>query len=244
MKEPVAPRSENEQYFQMQVTCPRCGGRGLVPWERLGKVLRCSACAAWCRLDGFGKAYAVAAPTGFWVQVRASFTSWERVRVLLGASQGVGILEALRANWRYSVGGMLFALVCIAGVSLALTRSPAPSTLVAEPEQPPESLEGRAIFWANAWLADDTSRLLMLVEPSGDRKLRRWLSKHQAPRIGDRSLLAPPKIEVAANPRSQPHLADVTLTIVLNDGAQLQETAELRQLWHRREGVWYFWPER
>jgi hypothetical protein len=244
MKESVAPRAENEQYFQMQVTCPRCGGRGLVPWARLGKVLRCNACAAWCRLDGFGKPYAVPSPTGFWVQVRASFTSWERVRVLLGAPQDVGILEALRANWRYSVAGALFALACIAGVSFALTRSPAPAPIAAEPQQPPESLDGRAAFWANAWLADDTSRLLMLVEPSRDRNLRRWLSKHRPPRRGDGSQFERPKIEVAVKPRSQSHLADVTLTIVLNDGAQLRETAELRQLWHRREGVWYFWPGR
>jgi hypothetical protein len=243
MNEPVAPQSANARYCQMEVTCPRCGGRALVPWARLGKVLRCSACAAWCRLDRFGKPYEASAPTGFWVQVRSSFASWERVRVLLGAPEDVGIFEAVKANWRFSVAGALVALACIAGVGFATTRSPAPAPTVAEPQQPPELLEGRVGFWARAWLADDTSKLLMLVEPTRDRHLRRWLSKHRPPPRDDDAQLARFRIEVAAMPRSQPHLADVKLTIVLEEGDQPRKTQQFEQLWHQRDGAWYFWPQ-
>lgn len=241
MKATATPQSGNEQYCRMQVTCPRCGGQALVPWTRLGKLLRCNACSAWCRLDRFGKPCEAAAPTGFWVQVRSSFTRWERVRVLL--STDAGLVEAMKANWRFAPAGALVAFLCIVGVSFALTRSPAVAPEVAEPRQSPESLEGRAAMWAKAWLADDTSSLLLLAEPSRDRHLRRWLSTHRPPRSGDGAQLELPQIEIAVKPRSESHLADVKVTIAFNQGASLRETTELRQLWHRRDGAWYFWPE-
>ena len=52
-----------------------------------------------------------------------------------------------------------------------------------------------------------------------------------------------PRIDVKFNPRNESHLADVKITIAFNQGAQLRETTELGQRWHRRDGAWYFWPE-
>ncbi|HWB12568.1 MAG TPA: hypothetical protein VG826_25305 [Pirellulales bacterium] len=246
MKEVAPPRRGHNEHCQMQVTCPRCGGQGLVPWNRLDRILHCGVCRAWCRLDRFGKPFEVPAPNGFWIQVRTSFSGWKRARVFLGSEEADEQSEPRAAGGRtvLLVASALAVALAVGGIAMSRPgREVAPAAPVKSPV--PDSLEGRATLWASAWLARDTGQLLQLVERTRDRDLRRWLLKHPPPTPAEAppgEPAAPPRLAVTSTPVRQPNVSDVTLTIETGRSADKPGVTELRQVWYQREGVWYFWP--
>ena len=56
----MADKIDLEQYCQLKLTCPGCGGRGIVPWNRLDRVLVCRSCSSWFRMDHGGRLWEIA----------------------------------------------------------------------------------------------------------------------------------------------------------------------------------------
>ena len=230
-------------YCRMQVRCPRCGGQGLVPWDRLNGVLRCGGCGASCRLDAFGKPFEAPPPTAFFVQVRSWFSEWQHVRVLLGPPRRTD--ELVRGAWRpNALGAILASVVALAVLVGAFAYWPRPPRPSESPQVSlPTSLDGRATAWLRAWLAHDTAQLLQFVEPTRDRQFRRWLSSRPPPRpIGPEAFDAS-RYEVESVTRDEPRLADVTVSIQTKHSPRAEKKILLKQVWRQRDGVWYFWPD-
>jgi len=228
-------------YCQMQVACPHCGTRSSVAWGRLDSPLHCKTCATWLRLDGSGRLVETAAPTRFSVQVRSSFSGWTRVRVLLSTNRPLGQLAA-RGWWRHllALAAGLAAMAMFAGVFTAAPRSEQTATVV--DAAPPTSLDARVADWGEAWLSRDVARLLQLVERSRDRELRRWVLNHPPPDAAGGTAGDSPHFEVTSVVRSEGYLADVTFTVRCGEKLGSKPLFVLKQLWHQREGAWYFWP--
>lgn len=230
-------------YCRMQVRCPRCGGQGLVPWDRLNGVLRCGGCGASCRLDAFGKPFQAPPPTAFFVQVRSSFSGWQRVRVLLASAHRTD--RVVRRTWRRNaLGAMLGSVVALAVLAGAFACWPrGPSATEPLEVNLPTSLDGRATAWFRAWLARDTAQLLQFVEPTRDRQFRRWLSSRPPPGPTGGEAFDTSRYEVESVTRDEPRLADVTVSIQTKHSPRAEKKILLKQVWRQRDGVWYFWPD-
>lgn len=231
------------KYSQMQVSCPCCGAESSVPWDRLDGLLHCKACKTWAKMDKGGRLVEAESPTRFSVEVRSSFSGWKRVRVLLAARRPLDHLAACgwwgRRHLAVVATGMLALVALVGALANAQRAGRAPVAVEAEL---PTSLDARAGAWAEAWLTGNTARLLQLVERSRDRELRRWLRNHPSPSPAEGEAKQTPRCEVKSIVRAEKYLADVNVTVHWGEGPGTRQPLVLKQLWHQRDGVWYFWP--
>lgn len=233
----------------MEVVCPRCGGRGLVPWDQLDKFLRCRPCAQWYLIDKSGQLVETSHPATMSVQVRSSFGGWQQATVALPQvtapnSTPVGAVAGRRRagldwSWMAAIGGGVLTGL----LALGLLLKPAPEEEVQAAAPLPNALEERSVVLAKAWLQKDLVRLLELTEPSRDRDLRRWIAA------------APPDVEMVAmaaeslqfevqevKPRNA-EVADVKVRI-RGSGAGPGAEHLQSQVWMKRSETWFFAPPR
>ena len=241
--------SESER--QVKVICPRCRASGCVPWDRLNRVLQCSQCDRWYKIDSLGKLIEIPEPEHkLTVAVRSSFSEWRMHDVTI--PRKLTLAERLRTLWRGfrpgkwlsrlsgAQGTALFAstLACIVLVGWSLT-----AWLSATAETPlpplPAALEDRVPLFTRAWLANDVPQMLRLTDPVRDRELRRWLAHSPPPATKDPT--GGTTVEVAGVERRKAD-AQVSVRMSLLNAAGNHADTMLSQVWVQRQGTWYFLP--
>lgn len=226
---------------QIKLSCPACGGSAMVAWNRLDGHFFCRRCMQWYRVDKRGLV-PCQPPDAVQVKVRGSFSEWESAAVSfsrLGASQAkaaMGPASARRKQKRIRLAALAgAALLLIAGVAWGLKAGGAAEEKADQPM--PESLEGRATVFADAWLSHDLPKLLQLSPTTQDRTLRRWLAKHVPPGDGPTDWKVESVSVVPVNEQS----ADVSIRIAPSSGSSL-EPITLGQRWLNQGGAWRFSP--
>ena len=246
----VKPHAEESgrQFCRMEVVCPQCGGRGLVPWDRLDKFLRCRPCAQWYLIDKSGQLVETGHPATMSVQVRSSFGGWQQETVSLPQPDARGTAAEASANAGERAGFDRSWLLAIAGgvlaglLAVAFSLRPAPEEQVQAAAPMPSSLEERALVFAQAWLENDLARLLELTEPSHDRDLRRWTSSERPSAEWASVAAESVEIEVLQIKPRNADVAEVDVRIrATGASGGSKEHAQL-QHWTKRNGAWFFTP--
>jgi hypothetical protein len=176
----MADKVDLEQYCQLKLTCPGCGGRGIVPWNKLDRVLVCRGCSSWFRMDHGGRLSEIAVedrPTGsIEVGVRSSMSGYQSHQVPLEQRSGKSLRSLLQVRrWRqFAIESIVesswtlriaivscMVMMLVIGYAV-LSQNP---QMLAQAETPlPDTLEERAPLLAEAWLAGDTGQMLRLTE--------------------------------------------------------------------------------
>lgn len=236
----------------LEVHCLKCGAGGAVPWDKLNRVLRCSNCGAWYRVDHDGRLVACAGPSSVTVQVRAGFSSWEDAKVPLRAPEPEelatrrepdptlrDILFAGRRRYVTAAIGLVGAL--LAGFTWRSMGSSAEE--VAPPSaELPDTLEERAVEFTRAWLHDDMGTMLRLTDPTWDRQLRQWAAKTPVPASlasGDERTTT---IEFVSETKRPNGVSKVAVRIAVLQGSDGPVERTIESQWKLQRDSWIFCP--
>lgn len=242
-----------EQYCQLQLKCPGCGGRGMVPWNRLDRVLTCRSCSSWFRMDHAGKLWEIAGEdrpeASIEVGVRSSMSGYQSHQVPLGSKSRKSIWQIrhwhqailgvfVESNWglRAAIISGMMTVVVIGYAVFSRNQE-----MLAQAEQPlPSTLEERAPLLTEAWLSGNTGKMLRLTDSTRDRDLRRWLSRTPPPMTEEEADNRTAAIEIVSIQKHDSSTADVTVRI-----ESLATSKEIiqQQRWVERQGAWYFVPD-
>ncbi len=235
-------------YWHVALACPKCSAKGMIPWNRLDRVLVCRRCSAWYRTERGAALVEIAPPEeSLRVTVRGSFGEWSTHRVRTcdwtnsWLARGGRVLAAvigriLGLEWpgRLALAGALSAAMI--GSVLAFSHTAEIPAAVAPAL--PTSLAERAHLFAEAWLDRDVAQMLRLTDRSLDRQLRQWVSKTPPPSAA----LGAGRSErtIAAHvDKQEAHRATLTVTIALAASSSRRVT---QQQWVENDGGWYFLP--
>jgi hypothetical protein len=242
---------EQQPYWHMQFACPKCQATGMIPWDRLDRVLGCRRCSTWYRVGHDARLAEITPQADMQVAVRGSFTEWRQHRLRAGdwtndwARRG-GALVARSIEWvlmlSWPMRSLLAGGIVAAILTLAMLLPARPAALASAAAPLPTTLTDRAPLFAEAWLGHDMPQMLRLTEKSHDRQLRQWSGKTpppaQAASAGPTERIIQAQIE-----RREPHGAQVAVRIALvthsGGGADFVQ----HQQWVERDGAWYFLPQ-
>jgi hypothetical protein len=243
----MATPSDADRYASMELalSCPGCGASGLIPWDRLDRVLGCRRCLTMYRVEPHGLViFEPPADEEFFVEVRSGASEWQKHKVVV--YRVPGRMERLRdflvdlpTHWRGRLALATAAVILIscASAQFASDAQALPAAVL------PDSLPERAIVLAEAVAHRDTNLLIQLTDPSQHRALRIWLAHGndlpKAVPIDSTDIRAELLTKVDAKRSS-----DVATTQVLLQVAPDGEEFVLTEQWVRRADTWYFRPAR
>jgi hypothetical protein len=238
-------------YWHLTMACRKCGAKGLVPWDRLDRVLCCRRCLTRYRVGAgaSGLTEIATADSDLQIAVRGSFTEWRQHRLhprdwannwlARGGSIVARLIEAgLMMNWpaRLALAGGTAALLLAIVLLLARPAPEPPAATVALPS----ALVERAPLFAAAWLDRDMPQMLRLTDKAQDRQLRQWSGKTPPPLTATVGR-AGRKIEAAIEHRD-PHGATVAVRIAMSTRPGPVGEFVQHQHWVEKDGGWYFLP--
>ena len=230
--------------MELSLTCPQCGSTGLIPWDRLDRVLGCRGCSAFYRVEPLGLVEIdVPGENEISVEVRAGAGGeWHKHKAILSPEPTLTerIRDALREfpmTWRGRVAIAVAGLVLIWWTTTRFSHD----DVALASTQLPDSLEERATLLAAAVARRDTGLLIQLTDPQQHRALRIWVAHGKdVPKSieADDSELEPEIVSKVATGGS-PNASTIRVRLRLPpDG----EECILTQQWVRRADAWYFRP--
>jgi hypothetical protein len=242
--------SEQQPYWHMQFACPKCQAKGMIPWDRLDRVVGCRRCSTWYRVGRDARLAEITPQADMQVAVRGSFTEWRQHRLLAadwannwlqrGGSLIVKVIEGLlmlSCPMRSLVAGGILAAVIVSAIMASGSREEPAAAAAPLPTE----LVDRAPLFTEAWLAHDLPQMLRLTEKSHDRQLRQWSAKTPPPSKAATAKLAD-RIIQARIERRELHKALVAIRIALVSHAGGGADFVQHQQWVERDGAWYFLP--
>jgi hypothetical protein len=156
------------------MACPNCGRRGNVPVDRLNSRLHCKKCDAIFYLDSSGRV--VLGEPG----AKTKAPRLKKIEVDTGALGDV--LDSVKALSRRGKALAAVGLVAFAGY-LALSHAHAGGSVL-PPGVAPDSLQGRSILAAEAFVSQDTATLRRMTASGTEKDLEAWYQAVR-PFIGD-----------------------------------------------------------
>jgi hypothetical protein len=243
--------ADEQPYWHLRFACPKCQAKGMIPWDRLDRVVDCRRCSTWYRVGRDAKLAEFKPQADMQVAVRGSFSEWRRHRVLAadwatgwlsrGGSLITKVIEwLLMLSWPMRsliAGGILVAIIASAIMASGGREEPT------EPAAPlPTELVDRAPLFTAAWLAHDLPQMLRFTDKSHDRQLRQWSAKTPPPSKAA-TAKSEERIIQARVERREPHKALVDVRIALVSHAGGGADFVQHQQWVERDGGWYFLPQ-
>lgn len=233
------PEEQRRRYCRLKLTCPKCGGTGLIRWDRLDSLLHCHGCTTWFRMVGNGRLVSTAAPPiSIRISSRTGLGQWQDRQVPL-ATGSTGLrhrhpLARGKALQGLALGGLIASLVLGLGI---LRRSPSASAI-----ELPHSLEERARLLTEAWLDGDVAGMVRLTDVAQDRALRRWIRETPPPASASHPDPQDEGMTVLIG-QQEDQTAEVLVRITAASVTMREDPGvELRQRWLSRDGDWYFAP--
>lgn len=234
----------------LEIVCPTCSTRGLVPWERLDGVLCCSGCWTWFRVGGNGQLAVVDPPAASQGALRLYSRNGPDRTVRLKPELLEEKRQTARQRRRWGpaatrlvgsrVGPMIMALLPIAFLGaiifLGLRWWSKPRIV-----KLPLELDQRAQVLAESWLKYDTQVMVRLTHRNYRGVTRRWAFDHKPPLSQGRFDRRKAAIDVRIL-RQDENTAEVQVHVDLSGLTRSPEPIVLRQHWECLEGTWFFKP--
>ena len=229
-------------HLELELACPHCRSRGLIPWEHLDRLLLCHGCSAVFRVE----------PTGLveldepqkesiLIQVRSNSSQWREEKIVLQRQPTLherlcaAALEFVTNRWTLRLVPCVLVGLIVAAVVLSREPPPPPEFIL------PTALEERATLLGTAVARRDVNLLVRMTDPSQHRAARIWLAhEKQLPQVvtADEDEISSELISAAKTTPEGDHVNAQVRVRVPPDGKEFV----LKQVWQRQNDVWYFQP--
>jgi hypothetical protein len=207
----------------LKVSCPACGARGAIRWDKLNSVHVCRRCSRFVGVNRSGGPVEV---------IRAKDNRW--------VTKEVHAARSTRARVRRFFTRCLLPVLGVA-VAILLTLRLSSRPLALPDVELPRELKPRAELLTKAWLKRGWSQMRLLVRPGEDRNLYRWSVRSPPPTGEPKVGQSEGELTVDATVLSvQPQAAQVRVQIRGLPGTSAKDPLELLQLWEDRGGSWFF----
>lgn len=243
----MATRGDADRYLdvKLELVCQHCGSAGLIPLERLDRVLFCSGCLRLFRVEAAGLVeIEPPADERISVQVRSSSSQWHVHRAVI--EKETTFAERLRERAVALAASNIARAAAVCGLIGLIVGVIALAP--AEPGPPPSrelpvALKERAALLTEALALRDMEILIGLTDPSQHRALRIWLAHGSDLPKKVSAEHAPVEAEVLSTAKTTPGGDSVDVRVRLRTSGDGKKFV-LDERWVRQGEAWYFRPVR